>query len=104
MLWLFVSHFGVLECYLYECGFFRHSGQMEWPSPLSCAIWGFCDIVRKRMGGGGGGWRVEAVLIRKIYFWESTRREIREKKPILWNCHLLWEKGRNQSVGDGLEP
>ena len=25
------------------------------PSPLSCAIWGFCDIVRKRMGGGGGG-------------------------------------------------
>ena len=55
MLWLFVSHFGVLECYLYECGFFRHSGQMEWPSPLSCAIWGFCDIVRKWMGGGGGG-------------------------------------------------
>ena len=25
------------------------------PSPLSCAIWGFCDIVRKWMGGGGGG-------------------------------------------------
>ena len=25
------------------------------PSPLSCAIWGFCDIVREWMGGGGGG-------------------------------------------------
>ena len=65
------------------------------PSPLSCAIWGFCDIVRKWMGGGSGGWRVEAVLIRKIYFWESTRREIREKNP---SCGIVTFCGRKEGI------
>ena len=45
---------------------------------------------------------VEAVLIRKIYFWESTRREIREKNPssgIVTFCGR--KEGISQSAMDG---